>query len=246
MAVTDLTNTKWQIDSVTCTAGYGQFDIYSKLYINGEFAVDAYYLYVGYILGGGMDAEPSDNSVLHWSSLYEIEEGNVLEFGEGQDSTNASLISWLTTHATQIEEPSSDVIETTISVGTGLLAEASVGTTKLLKAFIGNNLIFERLGGNFLTSDGKLLLTSDNKIFNVQEAVSTISFTIGNGVFQADSGMNWGDWVQSSYNTEGLTIVTGGFVYWAGSGYVFLGDDEVRYDELIIANGAYRTGGDNN
>lgn len=109
-----------------------------------------------------------------------------------------------------------------ISIGTLPLSASYIGTSEVNKIFYGTSLVYKK------------------------QVSATISFTIGNSVFQADYGMNWGDWTQSSYNTEGLTIVTGGYVNWPGSGYVLLGFEQVRYDELIIANGEYRTGGDNN
>lgn len=79
--------------------------------------------------------------------------------------------------------------------------------------------------------------------------VTTISFTIdepqlGNKTFQADVGMTWGEWVASSYNTDGYTVVhygegdvitgpKGSFIVLVGE-FVFQSPEDV-----IVANQAY-------
>ena len=44
------------------------------------------------------------------------------------------------------------------------------------------------------------------------KAVTLISFTIGASSYQAEEGMTWAEWVESSYNTDGFSI-GGGFVF---------------------------------
>ena len=85
---------------------------------------------------------------------------------------------------------------------------------------------------------------------SVEDApVTIISFTIdepqlGNKTFQADVGMTWGEWVASSYNTDGYTVVhygegdviagpKGSFIVLVGE-FVFQSPEDV-----IVANQAY-------
>ena len=79
--------------------------------------------------------------------------------------------------------------------------------------------------------------------------VTIINFTIdepqlGNKTFQADVGMTWGEWVASSYNTDGYTVVhygegdviagpKGSFIVLVGE-FVFQSPEDV-----IVANQAY-------
>lgn len=175
MAVTDLTNTKWLFNNDVTLSEFGV--------VNNNTTFDLTFINDGVTYYGFevRNKAEQDNGIRYYDGdhawwRYNVTNGwadssyKTIEITGGTDATNADLIAGITANATQIVEPSSDVIETTISVGTSLLADASVGTTKLLKAYIGNHLIFERVGSNFQTADDKLLLTSNGDIFNVQEA----------------------------------------------------------------------------
>lgn len=181
-------------------------------------------------------------------AIYHLSEGDNLNIIGGTDVTNVTLIAWLEENAIQQTEPSSDVIETTISIGTSLLTDASVGTTKLLKAYIGNHLIFERLGSNFLTSDHNLLITSNGDIFSVQEAVTIISFTIAGTTYQAEEGMTWADWVDSSYNTSQYGNYDNYIYNHPGTQFVVYPDGNIPVfpNDTIYANVVYKLLGGGN
>lgn len=64
-----------------------------------------------------------------------------------------------------------------------------------------------------------------------------ISFTIYTDSYQAEDGMTWGEWVASSYNTDGYSIL---------DNYVFISEHIVSYEgnpvisaDIIIANAEY-------
>ena len=106
MSVQDLTGTTWVINSITCAAGYGQFNIESKL-TNAENPDGLFCecFYIGYALNFQIGVFTEDNSVLlSWMPAY-LNEGDLIEIIEGDDVANASLISWLETHAVQLPTP---------------------------------------------------------------------------------------------------------------------------------------------
>ena len=70
-----------------------------------------------------------------------------------------------------------------------------------------------------------------------------ISFTIAGTSYQAEEGMTWEQWVNSSYNTGGFYVID-------GSTYVFFSDrskvstegfagGSADKSETIVANGSY-------
>ena len=98
MAITDLTNTKWILnDDWTSTRGYGNFTV-NLTYNNNNYM----YFYIGYnpALGG------SEANVIGLDDGSHFFSGEVITFTitGGTDATNASLISWLETNATQVVE----------------------------------------------------------------------------------------------------------------------------------------------
>lgn len=112
MAVTDLTNTKWVINSTTCTAGYGQFDvIFNANSQQGGELTDLYMLGIGYS-STKQGAVATANTIALGSSLSNVVVGDTIEFLRGTDVTNANLITWLEANATQQVEPAhSDLLE---------------------------------------------------------------------------------------------------------------------------------------
>lgn len=106
MAVTDLTGTKWVINSTACTSGYGQFHIdfvYNENAGNSGF-------YIGYTFDPPRPVATA-NAIVTIPTLFNVQIGDVIEITDGQDVTNANLISWLESHATQITI--SDLTDTT-------------------------------------------------------------------------------------------------------------------------------------
>lgn len=74
--------------------------------------------------------------------------------------------------------------------------------------------------------------------YNVEvgAAVEMISFTMeGEGTFQAEEGMTWGEWLESEYNTDGY--------YFNGEGCVTMNGNTgvwVSLNSKIIANNRYK------
>ena len=106
MAVSDLTNTTWRLNSTTCTAGYGNFEIDFTLYDdNGiEIASEQEELSVGYGLEfmPAPQRVPQANSIIAYSNLSGVLVNYSIFITGGTDVTNASLISWLEANATQV------------------------------------------------------------------------------------------------------------------------------------------------
>ena len=75
--------------------------------------------------------------------------------------------------------------------------------------------------------------------------VELISFTIDGTSYQAESGMTWGEWCESSYNTDGYyTVGSGTDLICNSSGRTVIGSNgAVRPYTEIISNANYSTGG---
>lgn len=100
--ITDLTGTKWEITSTTCTAGYGNFAV-GGMAVDGEpYGSTAASLLIGYRFRM-WEVEEHANSVLIMGQIIEVTVGTIIEFTDsGTDSTNVNLISWIKSHATQM------------------------------------------------------------------------------------------------------------------------------------------------
>ncbi len=71
---------------------------------------------------------------------------------------------------------------------------------------------------------------------NIQLDVIMISFTIGTTTYQAESGMTWFEWVNSSYNTEGFRISPYGDNYILNSGsWQLVGETYITFDMSVKA-----------
>ena len=68
-------------------------------------------------------------------------------------------------------------------LGTRTITKKMFGTREITKEVVNGVVVYEK------------------------QASATISFTIAGTTYQADNGMTWGDWVNSSYNTGGFIIV---------------------------------------
>ena len=51
--------------------------------------------------------------------------------------------------------------------------------------------------------------TTDGYIYNINKTVSTITFTIDGTSYEAEEGMTWAEWTNSSYNTAGYYMNSG-------------------------------------
>lgn len=72
------------------------------------------------------------------------------------------------------------------------------------------------------------------------EKVEIIAFKIGGGSYQAEEGMNWAEWVGSSYNTDGY-VIEGSSIYNEETGFA-IGTTYTNWvipEDVIIAGYTY-------
>ena len=68
-----------------------------------------------------------------------------------------------------------------------------------------------------------------------------ISFTINRKSYQAEEGMTWGEWIASSYNTDGY-LDSGGMVFNSVGEPVLYNGSIISIEAVIIANHTYLLG----
>ena len=72
-----------------------------------------------------------------------------------------------------------------------------------------------------------------------QSSSSLIAFSIEGTSYQAESGMTWGEWVESEYNTDGYSVYEDGRIYTPDfNGYIMRPDDNVANDSDVITSDA--------
>lgn len=90
------------------------------------------------------------------------------------------------------------------------------------------------------------VLADGSEIGTVEGQPILITFTIGGTSYQAEEGMTWGEWVESSYNTISSTVAPDGKITFPPNGvgnYIGLTDnsdnDKVVSTDIIIAQMQY-------
>lgn len=122
-----------------------------------------------------------------------------IDFGSTEQEVSNAFYAWLTENAEQMEEePTNPTINFDLST-LGL----SAGTHRIT--------VKARASGYADSAESEAVSYA---------ASDLITFTIGGTTYQAVSGMTWGEWVESEYNTDGEFLVS-------GSGYVEEDDDGV-------------------
>jgi hypothetical protein len=131
MTITDLTNTTWYVPSGwIATAGYGQYSVNGIDNLNDGHEIIG--IWIGSNKGGGASA----NRVTLVDPLYDDMGSSVnynydntkeisVTITGGIDTTNPSLISWLTTYGTQLKV--TDLTGTTWNIKAGWECEAGYG-----------------------------------------------------------------------------------------------------------------------
>ena len=76
----------------------------------------------------------------------------------------------------------------------------------------GSNLSYALTGQISASADLMSATQVASMVVTVEKAVTIISFTIAGTTYQAEEGMTWQEWVESSYNTDG---------YYCNSAYVY-------------------------
>jgi len=103
-------------------------------------------------------------------------------------------------------------------------------------------------GTNIKTVNGNSLLGSGNIAIEVDSItnaeiealfveVTLISFTIDGTTYQAEEGMTWTEWVNSTYNTDGDYVVEGDSVKSSDLHYSVI---DVAPSDVIVADTTYR------
>lgn len=104
--ISDLTGTSWEITSIACEAGYGQFDIQGEIADSDVSTID--FIWIGYAISfDPMSPTPYiqvvDSIACNQYPTY-LAVGNIITITGGNDAINTDLIDWITTHATQITQ----------------------------------------------------------------------------------------------------------------------------------------------
>lgn len=246
MAVTDLTGTKWVFnDEITGFSGTNSFAInfisnntnYTNIYRgtnnfsyskNGSNRVYVY------------DTGDEPPFVAGWTD----DAYKTIEITGGTDATNSELIAWLQANAVQQVEPE-PATTNTFSFGNLTTANVYFGTQQVRKIYLGNSLVWEKeiIPENvLLAQDGALLVSGGGYLITTE--VTLISFTIQGTSYQAESGMTWGEWVNSSYNTAGFRVLYDCIYTQIAPYKVTYGSQRAHPSDAIIANTAYTLIGD--
>lgn len=138
MAVSDLTNTTWVINSLTCTAGYGQFDIVGTT-THQDFN-EVSYFYIGYVfsLNDGWVSQANTISFQSDPSCTFVVDDEITITG-GTDVTNASLISWLEANATQQTTSTGKT-----QIGNRAITKKMFGTREITKEVVNGVVVYEK------------------------------------------------------------------------------------------------------
>ena len=79
-----------------------------------------------------------------------------------------------------------------------------------------------------------------------EAGVTLITFTIDGTSYQAEEGMTWGEWVDSSYNTDGFAVFTNMYIALNASKLVSANSDSsgsVLTSDVIESNYSYQLAG---
>ena len=210
MAITDLTNTKWYFNEHPTLMSYKTYYInfYSKERGNcNDICIMSYEIdYSG--------------SIVYESNEWSSEWDRTIEITGGTDVKNTSLISWLTSNATQIVEETPP---------TKIKSPCVVIQTKVKQVVIDNTN-----------------MTIDVYTNGVPKEL--ISFTVGGVSYQCEENMTWKQWCASEYNTKGAYISLGNgvnTVHWEDYSVTYFyavskGDGTVvNESDIIISNYSY-------
>lgn len=79
----------------------------------------------------------------------------------------------------------------------------------------------------------------DGVVYEIESAAPTIiTFTIDSDSYEAEEGMTFQQWVNSSYNTGGY-IIEANFLLTGGGAPVVYNGGNIRGTDTIIANASY-------
>ena len=101
-----------------------------------------------------------------------------------------------------------------------------------------NNILLTITGGSDVTNQNLIQWFVDNGATFTK--LELITFTIDGTSYQAEEGMTWEQWVNSSYNTGGYRLSTNTIVNSSGSGITDSSNVAVYYTDVIVANATYK------
>jgi hypothetical protein len=183
----------------------------------------------------------SDNYILQYNNTYAYEMGDwfpdayrYVDFGETEQTVIDTFLTWITANATQQADPT-PINAVTIEYNNTVIATLAKGVATLPcedKVMHTDVVItVPKMSGEVISEwDGSYTVSG-----------GTISFTItyNNGTietYEAENGMTWGEWVESSYNTGGFVDYNGEIN--VGGGFVYAGG-RVKASDIIQADYAY-------
>ena len=177
MAVSDLTNTTWLINSVTCTAGYGIFNInYTCTHEGEDYECDT--IWIGYRATGEGAVASANQAVVDELAGENLWAGDTITITVGTDATNASLISWLEANATQQGGGTSGKTQ----LGTRPITKKMFGTREITKEVVNGVVVYEKQASSFnvdITLNNTGDLTWGNVyIYDGQDSTGTLLYSL--------------------------------------------------------------------
>ena len=174
------------------------------------------------------------------------------------------IVSWSETEVSEQsgtsqepEEPT--VVLITFTVGkTQHQVEAGMTWREFVNSTYNSDGKFEAVGeyvmydgqGYVLNVDGEKVLSSativSGSVYTLKEVAAPwipipIMFTVGETQYQAEAGMTWREFVNSTYNSDGKFEAVGEYVMYDGQGYVLNVDGEKVTLDMTITSGSVYT-----
>lgn len=163
-----------------------------------------------------------------------------VDFGETDKTIDGEFYNWFIVNATEYVEPTPGGV-VTIEYNNAVVATLAKGVATLPCE---DKVMHTDVVITVPKMSGEVIPEWDGS-YTVSGGVELIDFTIGGTAYQAESGMTWGEWVESEYNTDGAHI--DGVQIFAGAGKLIVSDTSNAYaepyvapEEVIVSGYAYK------
>lgn len=199
MAITDLTNTTWKFNETISASGTTMYNINYEYIPIANTSLSGNYTVLSITPFEELDDVSMGIGTSATGFFYNLgwqdSGAGTIKITGGEDVTNPSLIAWLQENAIlqEPEEPEETTECITITYNGAIIAEITEGQTVTLH------------------TNGKKAKT--DIVVSISEYTNLITFTVSNeqgtevvGIYQAEEGMTWGQWIDSDYNTDGWYI----------------------------------------
>lgn len=223
-----LTTPSWSTVTINFTTEkvvYGYSSFYGMYYSTGNFPG------LAFKAKDGSEDVTTGNVWSASSNKWNVDCG-YLDFGTTEQTVTDTFLTWMQANATPEAEPT-PTNAVTIEYNGAVIASLKAGQSATLpckdKPMHTDVVVSvpEGLGGSVEEWDGS---------YTVTDAVELISFTIDGDHYEAEDGMTWEQWCDSSYNTGGY-YVSGQII--VGSGGYVRGDGLVKPADVITDSGSY-------